>query len=98
MIIRTHKVNKAHAFARDEEYDYKCWNLECNHVFHIFELLYEELNMDENDSVFFFDAPKIDNPQVWKMFSYNSMFYVVAEEITSEDMDVSESIKKMLSW
>lgn len=96
MIVRTYKVNKARAFWKDEEYDYQCWELECNHVFHIFELLYEQLNMDENDSVYFFDAPRIDDPQVWKMFSYNGTFYVVAEEITSKDIAELESIEKML--
>jgi hypothetical protein len=96
MIVRTYKVNKARAFSKDEEYDHQCWELECNHVFHIFEFLYEQLNMDENDSVYFFDAPKLDNPQVWKMFSYNSTFYVVAEEITSEDIAELESIEKVL--
>jgi hypothetical protein len=86
MIVQTYKVNKARAFWKDEEYDHKYWDLECAHVFHIFELLYEQLNMDENDSVFFFDAPKPDNPQVWKMFSYNSTFYVVAREVTDDEL------------
>lgn len=94
MIVQTCKVSIVRAFSADEEYDHKCWDLECGHVFHIFELLYEILNMDENDSVYFFDAPKPDNPQVWKMFSYNSTFYVVAREITEEDIAELESLEK----
>jgi hypothetical protein len=91
MIVQTFKVNLTGVFGRDEEYDHNHWELDCVHVMHIFELLLEQLNMEESDTLCYFDGSQPGAPQVWKMASYNSTFYVVAREVTDEEIAEAES-------
>lgn len=85
MIVETYKVNLTD-IGRGEAYDHNHWEVECDHVIHIFQLLLEQLEMKDDDSLCFFDAPKPGAPQVWKMYSYNSTFQVVAELVEGNNV------------
>lgn len=91
MIVQTFKVNVSGVFGKDEAYDHNHWELDCGHVMHIFELMLEQLDMDESDRLCFFEGSKQGTPNEWKMWSYNSTFYVVAREVTDEEIAEAES-------
>lgn len=91
MIVETYKINVSGMYGQGEAYDYNFWELECDHVIHVFELLLEQLNMTEDDSLLWFDGHKPGDPQTWSMASYNSTFKVVARRLTDEEIAEAES-------
>jgi hypothetical protein len=67
-----------------ETFDHKEWILDCGYVLHIFELLLEELDMDENDSLCLFDQTEPTFTKMWKIYSWHKPYYVVAKIIEDD--------------
>jgi hypothetical protein len=69
-----------------ETFDHYEWEMECAHVLHIFELLLEQLDMDENDSLCMFDETEPSFTKKWKIYSWHKPYYVVARLIQDDEV------------
>ena len=101
MTVHTYKINMVGTVGLTEQYDglgeaydHNVWDMDCIHDIHIFELLLEQLNMAEDDSILWFDSTKPGDPKQWTMASWNGTFKAVARLVTDEEIAEAESKDK----